>query len=64
MAPSYVKVPDETKLKETTWEFLDFCRKVEETYGDRVQQFKIDKDSLDNIIRITDVFLNNPKIYN
>jgi hypothetical protein len=26
--------------------------------------FKLEKDSVENIIRITDVFLNNPKIYN
>jgi hypothetical protein len=26
--------------------------------------FKLEKDTIENIIRITDVFLNNPKIYN
>lgn len=39
-------------------------KQLEKQFGECVQVFKLEKDLTDNIVRIADVFLNNPKIYN
>ncbi len=55
---------DEQKQIQELQNYNIFIREIEKQYGDRVQMFKLEKDTIENIIRITDVFLNNPKIYN
>ncbi|CAD8096671.1 unnamed protein product [Paramecium primaurelia] len=58
------QIHNEQILKSRITKYQSFVKLIEQKFSERVQVFKLEKDSTENIIRVTDVFLNNPKIYN